>query len=381
MERTGTATVDATALKLATAWASRALPTRAPHPALAGMLLSTAPTDTGPELTLTAWDWRTMCTATVECAGDLGTLLVNGSLLSDIAARLTGIASLEIDGSELAIRSGSGRSRYRTRLMLAEEYPPFRPAPVPVGVVKGLGEALGRVVHAAAKEAPSGTNLDAVSAEARDGQLRLLTTDRYQIARAVAEWDGPDLDFAVDARRLAALAKDLGGWDVRLGLDPDRISIHAGGRTAVLGQVAGKYQTWTGTEKFFDRKWTSGHVDLDKADLLDAIADASPTLEREQHAAGTVRLAFGEGEVEVSSSAHERGASTSAAGCHLDGKPRSELFSAEYLLNTLKAIPADVVRISFAPTVGNPTLFSPLAAGVVDLAHSHIVMAKKEIQP
>lgn len=377
LERTGTATVDAGALKLATAWAARALPARAPQPALAGMLLST----TDGELTLTAWDWNTLCTTTVDCAGDLGTILVNGSLLSDIAAQLTGLATLELDGSELLARSGSGRSRYRMRLMVAEEYPPYRPAPVVIGTAKALGEALGRVVHAAAKEPAAGTNLNAVSVEARGGQLRLLATDGHQLARAVTTWEGPDIDFAVDARRLAGLAKELGGWDVQLGLDPDRISIHAGGRTAVLGQMAGKYHTYTSTEPYFGRSWSTGYADLDKADLLTAVAEASPTLERLQHAAGTLRLAFTAGEVEVSSSANELGASTSAAGCHLDGEPRTELFSAEYLLNALKAIPADVVRISFAPTAGNPTLFSPLtAAGEIDLANSHIVMAKKEIK-
>ncbi len=374
LERTATITVDSAALKLATAWAARALPRRPPHPALTGMLLTTAES----ALTVTAWDWNTLCSATVDIVdGDLGTVLVNGSLLADITSRLTGTSSLDLDSSELLARSGSGRAKYRLRLMPAEEYPHYRPAPPAVGAATKLGEAITRVAYAAAKEPPAGTNLDAVSAQARDGVLRLFCTDRYRMASTSTPWTGPDIDFAVDARRLAELSAHLGGWDVQIGIDPDRIALHAGGRTAVLSQVGGDYVTVDKARSFYERPWTQGHVDLDRVDLLTALDDASPTVEREQHVGGTVRLEFTEGEVTVSSTAAELGASDSVAGCRLDGDPRAEMFVGDYLQQALKAIPGDTVRISFGKPNGAPTLFSPLAGDEIDLGQSHIVMSKK----
>jgi DNA polymerase-3 subunit beta len=378
LERTATTTVEAAALKLAAQWAARALPTRAPHPSLTGTLLAT--TEDG-NLTATAWDWTTLCSAEIDADegidDGIGTILVNGHLLAEVAARLTGAVTLDLDGSELHLRSGGGRSKYRLRLMRAEEYPPSRPAPVPVGTVKKLGEAVGRVAYAAAVNPPAGTNLDVVAGETVNGKLRLHATDRYRMALAEVEWDGPDLEFAVSARRLAELTRQFGDWDIRIGIDPDRLGLTAGGRTAVLSQVGGKYLTPTMSDKFFVKDWAAGHADLDRADLLEALADASPTAQREQHAGGNVTLTFGPGEVDVQSSSAETGAATSAAGCHLDGPERTEIFDLGLLVETLKAIPDDQLRISFAPKPGMPTLFSPVVDGRSDLANSHIVMPKR----
>ena len=388
LERTTTISVDAAALKVATAWVSRALPARAPHPALSGILLNA--TEEG-ALSLTAWDWTTLCSATIDAAtidaasidansgtaGPLGIVLVNGSLLTDVSARLAGNVTLDIDGTELQARSGAGRSRYRLRLMPADEYPHYRPAPTAVGTAKRLGEALARVAYAAATDPPAGTNLDVVSAQAKDGALKLFATDKYRMALTEVPWDGPDLQFAVNAKRLAELTRALGDRDIRIGLDPDRVAFHAGARTAVLSQVGGQYLTVEKSRSFFERNWQDGYADLDRPELLDALADVSPTAEREQHAAGTVTLAFTRGEVGVASRSAEKGDGASAAACHLDGPDRLELFDLALLTQTLKAIPENQIRISFAPRAGLPTLFSPVVESRIDLANSHVVMPKR----
>lgn len=374
LERTA-AGVDLPALQSATAWAARAPTKNPPHPSLLGAMLQVR----DGEMTLSAFNGETYCTATVDAEGDLGPLLVNGTLLATIADKATrSVVEMVAEGSELAVKAG--RDRYRLRLMVAEEYPTAPEIPAEAGAAYGLGTALARIAHAAGDEPSGDAQLQCVLLHAEGGRITLYTCDRHRFGRAQAEWDGEDFEILIDARKLLDVARPL-GEEIRLGWTQNLLSLSADGRTAVLRRNAGTLASVTVLERHFGQAWDEGHADVDRDDLLDGIARATPTVDREH---GVVDLHFEPGGVSVASQAEELGeaAIPVAAEVHLPTGPAVYRVHQPSLTDALRSLPSDVVRIAAGRSGARPSgapclVLVPLMDAQSDFTIAHSIAPRR----
>lgn len=224
-------TLTRDALVSATAWAARALTgSRTLLPVLSGLLLDAQRDGT---LAVSGFDYEVSAQARIDAeVPEPGRVLVPGRLLTDLAKAVpAGPVDLHTEGTHLVLAAGP--ARYELRLLPVEDYPSLPAAPAPAGAVPGAAFAEAAVAAAAAADNDPTVRLDGAYMAVLDGRLRLLTTDRYRMARTHADWQ-PALDdskftAAVPATTLADLAKGLADTDtIHLGATEGLLSLRDG---------------------------------------------------------------------------------------------------------------------------------------------------------
>ncbi|MER8103858.1 DNA polymerase III subunit beta [Kitasatospora sp. NPDC094016] len=164
----------------AVAHVARALPTRAPVPVLAGILLTTGPDG----LSLAAYDYESVatCRLTAEIADD-GTVLVPGRLLTEIAKALPKGAEVDIELSGTRLLVTSGSAKFTLPTLPVEEYPALPPVPDTVLTIgaDAFADAVGQCAPAAGTD-DSLPVLTGVLLTLEGETLTLAGTDRYRFA-------------------------------------------------------------------------------------------------------------------------------------------------------------------------------------------------------
>jgi DNA polymerase-3 subunit beta len=257
---------DRRQLAEALTWVAQAISKRPYNPAMAGMRLSAE----GEHLILAATDHDVSHAA--RLAVDVvteGECLVAGGFLREIVGALKGAeVELVLDADRLAITSG--RASYRAQTLRLDDYPAMPDFPTTVGTVThdDLAGALGAVEHAAGRDALVPV-LTGVRIEGEAGTLRLVTTDRFRMARAETRWNGSDFAALAPLRPLATAVKGMGGT-VTVGYAGELLGVADESRAVTMRCLTDDFPN---VGPFLATPGV-GHVDVDAGDLADAVKRA-----------------------------------------------------------------------------------------------------------
>ncbi|MEV2245186.1 DNA polymerase III subunit beta [Streptomyces sp. NPDC049970] len=228
--------IERGALTEAVSRAARVLPARSPVPVLGGLLLDA---DAG-RLRVSGLDFEASALVETEAhTVRAGKVLVMGRRLLDICKVLPdGPVECAVEGSRLTVAGDD--SRFGLSVLPLDDYPALPPLPEVRGAVDAgeFAAAVGHVAVAAGRDDTLPT-LTGIRLGLDGSTMTLAATDRYRFAvrtlpfKATAPEAGADV--VVSARRLAEIARSLGGsGQVSVAVDGGSVGFeHAGTRTTV----------------------------------------------------------------------------------------------------------------------------------------------------
>jgi DNA polymerase-3 subunit beta len=307
-------------------------------------------------LTMSGFDYERRATATLEVTvATPGRMLVPARLLVDVAKVAGKNETLRIDSSAGSVVVTAGRARWTLPLLPHDDYPKLPDQGSEVGVVNtgDLRQAVRRVIRAASTD-PTLPMLTGIKLEGNGDTLTLAATNRYQLGAAVIPWTpaDPASPFAmlVPAELLNVAARAAGS-------DGEPMTLTAVG--GLLGFAADGYLT---TGRVLDAefpRWRTlmpvpagRHVNLDTADLLRAITQASPT---STDKTGQLTLTTSDNTVAVSVAGDDRSAVVEF-GADCEGEPIEIAFNSAYLKDALEAAGSERVTAHFGATNRRPVL-------------------------
>jgi DNA polymerase-3 subunit beta len=353
---------DRRQLAEALAWVAQAISKRPYNPAMAGMRLSAE----GDHLILAATDHDVSHAA--RLAVDVvteGECLVAGGFLREIVGALKGAeVELVLDADRLAITSG--RASYRAQVLRLDDYPAMPDFPATVGTLAhdDLTGALGAVEHAAGRDLAVPV-LTGVRIEGEPGTLRMLTTDRFRMARAETRWTGAEEFTALaPSRPLSAAVKGMSGT-VTLGYAGELLGVADESRAVTMRCLTDDFPD---INRFLAAPGV-GHVDVDAGDLADAVKRAG--MVGGDHRA--VLLTIRPGEIEVTAES-DTGDGAEQVEAETE-ESRTVLLSAHMIADALAAAGSDRVRIEFTGADVKPIFVRPLDNQRVDL----LVMPRRQM--
>lgn len=319
----------------AVAWTAHALPRRAQHPVLNGMLVEAG----HGEVSFAAFDYETSRRRTVEVATEPGRVLLPGRLLAELVKTLPkqDLVSVEADEAKASIRCG--KAAFEIPALPVEDFPRLPAPPEPAGRIpaKTLSEAVTRVAPAAATDTTL-PMLSGIRVEAGGGLIHLAATDRYRIAWRSLPWepvlDAADVAALVPARILADIAKSLpDGEQVQVAFSEPIASFRCAGMETTVRLLDPEFPQ---LRAHYGRVVEEArHVAVFDAADLAAVVRRVSVLARPST---PVRLAFTASECLVQAGDGESGAGREQAACELDGDDVTLAFNPSYLLDALAAV-------------------------------------------
>lgn len=267
--------IEKKALADALAWVAAAVPKRPRSPVLTGIKVSAE----GDEVVLRAFDYDIGHTARVPAdVVTEGGALVSGHFLGMIVAGLQGATvELVVDRPNLLI--SSGRSSFRARLMVAEDYPALPDFPPRVGIVDGdVLEGLIKATSAPATDDGPFEQTIGLHLESDDAGLWAVgaPSTPTSVHAAVAEWveDAP-FSTTVPSAGLIAAVKGLSG-SVELAATEGVFALRDNTRTVTLRTFTAEYLRgqWRGLLKNAAAK-SAYYVTTDAAALAGALKRAA----------------------------------------------------------------------------------------------------------
>ena len=338
----------------AVTWVARTLPSRPTNPVLAGIKIEVG----DGTLRLSAFDNKTSARATIDAdVEEQGTVIVSGKLLADIVNALpSATVSVFLDGSRVIVKSGS--AKFQLNSMPTTEYPDLPRMPTRGGQIDAtiFAKAIGQVAVAASKD-PTVPMLTAVRIVIEGSAVKVLSTDRYRLAKGQASWTPDDadatFDVLIESKVLHDAAKFVQGSGVvslTVSNDGGTIGFAAGGREVTTLSIAGDYPA---VERLFPAE-TPITALVNRAELLEAVKRVSLVAEKNApvslafNADGTLTLTVGDGNGSAQGS--------EVIGTTVNGESIKVAFNPGFLSDGLAAIGTPFVQFGFTAPV-KPVLF------------------------
>lgn len=344
------------ALEAASASAVRMLPARRSDPLLSGLLLRADQTG----LRIAGTDHERSVVNHVEAmVHTSGSVLVPGKPFAETVHALdSGRIRLTVEANTLVLRTPG--ARFALPVMDTDAHPGIPEPPELLGKLDAepFTKLLPVIVNACSNDLalPMFTGVRLCGS---DGVLRLVATDRYQLAVAELPWHGSDFDVLVPARILGELGRRVRG-ELRLHGDSDRFA---------LGWSGGTVSTSLFATPFIDadRYLNQGADAIIEVDAQ-ALSNAARRVGLFADGRGAVRLDLGEEEVRVQASADDGagfGTAMETVKASVTGQ-LSQHFRANYLLGALRGFGAETVRLHLLSGMRRTLLDSP---GVPELRY------------
>ncbi|HTN56786.1 MAG TPA: DNA polymerase III subunit beta [Protaetiibacter sp.] len=343
----------------AVSFAVKLLPQRTTQPILSGVLLEAD----GATLTLSSFDYevssRTEITAEVD---DVGTALVSGRLLADIASRLPNapVVFETVDGK---IQVSCGSARFTLLSMPVEEYPTLPQVEDQTGVLPAeeFSSAVAQVAVAASRDDVTPV-ITGVQLEVGENNLSLVATDRYRVAVREIDWDSGTSSAAgttalVPARTLSEIGKTFAhsgtiGVSIVRSDDRELIAFRADKKTVTSLLIKGNFPP---VKRLFPET-VENYAVLNTAELVEATRRVSLVLERE----AALRFSFSATEgLTLEAAGSEQAQASETIDAHLVGDDTVVSLKPSFLLDGLGAVHSEFVRISFTKTE-NPNKPGPV---------------------
>ena len=237
-----------------------------------------------------------------------------------------------------------GRSKFKLLGLPREEFPSF-PAvkfdgswKAPAAVVHKL---VGHVAFAASTE-ESRPILNGVLWELRPDHMRMVATNGHRLAKMdVPATGGSTADLIVPPKALEQIRRLFGAEEaLDIARSDNHIGFRADGTLVFSRLIEGPYPNY---EQVIPRE-NDKFATVDKAAMAAALRRMSVVASDQTH---RIRLAFSGGAVKFSVQTPDLGEAQDELAVTYEGEPLEIGFNAMYLLEILKYMPTDEVRLTF----------------------------------
>jgi DNA polymerase-3 subunit beta len=273
-----------------------------------------------------------------------GAVTLPAKKLLEIVRELPSAAIRVTAAGEQRVNLECGRSRFKLLGIPRDEFPSFPPVRFesPWTILSGeLQKLIGHVAFAASTE-ESRPILNGVLWELRKDQMRMVATNGHRLARMDMAVGGgrAAADFIVPPKALDQIRRLFGAADeIEIAKSENHLGFRSGQTLVYTRLIEGPYPNY---EQVIPR-------DNDRIAVIDKVA-LSSTLRRVGVVASDqthrVRLAFSGGALKFTVSTPDLGEAQDEMAVTYEGEPIEIGFNANYLLEILKYMPTDEVRLS-----------------------------------
>ncbi len=255
-------------------------------------------------------------------------------------------AAIRFTGSgEQRVQIECGRSRFKLLGLSRDEFPAF-PAVTFDGAwkvaAKDLQKLISHVAFAASTE-ESRPILNGVLWELRSDRMRMVATNGHRLARmdVPLTGSGGQADLIVPPKALEQIRRLYNPDDeIEIARSDNHLGFRSAGTQVFTRLIEGPYPNY---EQVIPRE-NDKLMTADKAGLTSAIRRMSIVASDQTH---RIRLAFANGGCKLSVTTPDLGEAQEEITVAYDGDPLEIAFNASYLLEVLKFMPTDEVRMSF----------------------------------
>ena len=318
-----------------------AVPAKTTLPVLSNVLVEV--TKQGLRLSATDLDIAVSTSVPADVDAEGGTTLPARKLV-DIVRELPSAPIRVTAAGEQRVAIECGRSKFKLLGLPREEFPSF-PAvkfdgawKAPAGVVQKL---VGHVAFAASTE-ESRPILNGVLWEMRPDRTRMVATNGHRLARMdVPSQGSATADLIVPPKALEQMRRLFpADADVEIARSDNHLGVRAGSTIVFSRLIEGPYPNY---EQVIPRE-NDKAATVDKAAMAAALRRMSVVASDQTH---RIRLAFAGGTVKFSVQTPDLGEAQDELAVTYEGEPLEIGFNATYLLEILKFMPTDEVRMTF----------------------------------
>jgi DNA polymerase III subunit beta len=318
------------------------IPARTTLPVLSNILIEAE--DGGVRMSGTDLDTA----VSVRVAADVsepGAITAPAKKLQEIARELPGAVDFSTQGD--AIQITSGRTRYRLNGLPRDEFPAF-PRVDFAENWRVTGQDLQRLithVSFAASTEETRPILNGVLWQLADGEMRMVATNGHRLAKMtlpVESGEGlPAGDFIVHPKALGQVQRLFRGDEtVEVGRSENHIGFRGADVQVYTRLIEGPYPNY---EQVIPRD-NDKHMVADKGALQSAVRRMAIVASDQTH---RIRLSLGGPMLRFQVETPDVGTATEELPVEYDGEPLEIGFNAQYLLELLRYMPTDEVRMSF----------------------------------
>jgi DNA polymerase III subunit beta len=320
------------------------VPAKTTLPILSNILLEA----TKDGIRLSGTDLDISVSTTVSASVDQeGAITLPARKLVEIIRELPSAAIRLTASGEQRVTIECGRSRFRLLGLPREEFPAFPSVKFEGGwrtSSRELQKLIGHVAFAASTE-ESRPILNGVLWELRPERMRMVATNGHRLARMdvpTAETQGASqADLIVPPKALEQIRRLFGTDEtVEIARSENHLGFRTGSTQIFTRLIEGPYPNY---EQVIPRE-NDKAATADKSALTSALRRMSIVASDQTH---RIRMAFANGTCKLSVQTPDLGEAQEELNVSYEGDPLEIGFNAAYLLEILKYIPTDEVRMTF----------------------------------
>jgi DNA polymerase-3 subunit beta len=255
-------------------------------------------------------------------------------------------ASIRVTSSgEQRVQIECGRSRFKLLGLSRDEFPAFPAVKFEGGwkiTAKDLQKLIGHVAFAASTE-ESRPILNGVLWELRSDRMRMVATNGHRLARmdVPLKGAGGQADLIVPPKALEQIRRLFGpDEEIEIARSDNHLGFRSAGTLVYTRLIEGPYPNY---EQVIPRE-NDKIMTADRAAFAAALRRMSIVASDQTH---RIRLAFANGACKLSVTTPDLGEAQEEMTVAYEGDPLEIGFNASYLLEILKYLPTDEVRMSF----------------------------------
>jgi DNA polymerase-3 subunit beta len=317
------------------------IPAKTTLPVLSNILLE-AGTDS---LRLSGTDLDMSVSTVVPAEVDEGgAITLPARKLLELVRELPASAIRVTSAGEQRVSLECGRTRIKLLGLPTEDFPAFPPVPFGEGwrtTAADLQKLIGHVAFASSTE-ESRPILNGVLWELRNNRMRMVATNGHRLARMDVPTEGAsDADLIVPPKALEQVRKLFpADASVEIARSDNHIGFEAGSTWVYSRLIEGPYPNY---EQVIPRE-NDKVATVDRTALQGALRRASVVASDQTH---RVRLGFQPGTLKISVQTPDLGEAADEVSVTYEGEAMEIGFNATYVLEILKYMPTEEVRLSF----------------------------------
>lgn len=318
------------------------VPTKTTLPVLANVLLEAG--DDGLRISGTDLDIA-VSTAIPAEIDEAGAVTIPAKKLSEIVRELPS-AAIRVTGSgEQRVNLECGRSKFKLLGIPKEEFPAFPAVSFEESWTVTSGDLQRLITHVAfaASTEESRPILNGVLWELKGDRMRMVATNGHRLARmdVPAAGKGTAAELIVPPKALDQVRRLFGpGEEIEIAKSDNHLGFRSGTTVVYTRLIEGPYPNYEQViPKDNDKACT-----VEKDGMSSALRRVGVVASDQTH---RVRLQFNGGACKFSVNTPDLGEAQDEIAVTYDGEPLEIGFNANYLLEILKVMPTDEVRLTF----------------------------------
>jgi len=319
------------------------VPTKTTLPVLANVLVEAVKDG----LRLSATDLDIAVSTTIAASVDQeGSMTLPARKLVEIVKELPD-AAIRVTGSgEQRAQIECGKSKFKLLGLSRDEFPAFPTVKFDGGwkvTAKDLQKLITHVAFAASTE-ESRPILNGVLWELRPDRMRMVATNGHRLARMdvpTTGQGGGQADLVIPPKALEQIRRLFGGdEEIEIGKSDNHLGFRSTSTQIFTRLIEGPYPNY---EQVIPRE-NDKNLTADKSGLAAALRRMSIVASDQTH---RIRMAFTNGACKLSVQTPDLGEAQEEISVAYEGDPLEIGFNAAYLLEILKFMPTDEVRLTF----------------------------------